>query len=191
MSGFTPNRSIRYPLLGETSVGDVAMETMVRDLDAAYTLTDTNRSNAVHKPRARVENTGTQSLAKNAQNQLTVNTVIYDNAAMGNLAGNGLLCKVAGYYFVRVSAGLSVGATYQFFQVGVSRNGNITSGNNDFAQHKTSGAFFTGTTRTSAWNTWQLAVNDTITGYVLWTGTPAGPGTINHATIEAWMISPL
>ena len=192
MPGLTPNRSIRFPLYGEPGYGDVAMETMVRDLDVSYTASDTARSGAVHKPRAVVENTGTQSIAKGTVTQMAVNATIFDNANMSNIAGNGLLCRLAGYYYVKASGRLQLSATYTNFQIGVSRNAANTNGSIDFPQHKQTGAFNGGFSwRVTAWGMMQLAVNDTITSYVSWNGTPAGPGTLSHARIEAFMVSTL
>jgi hypothetical protein len=188
MPGLTPNRSIRYPLPGESGLGAIQLEQAVADLDVAYTTTDGLRSQAVHKPYAALSlATGAPSIAKNTVTTLGFTRTTYDNQ-LADLASNRLKCQVAGLYFLRGYTTWLDTATLTTpcaVQLALSINGSTSLPT--FIPHKLTTVLGQENFAIDTWGLVPLAVNDVVTLTFFWTAANTPTVTVQNTILSGFM----
>jgi hypothetical protein len=189
----TPNKKIRYPLPGEPGSGDIGMETMARDLDASFTVADTNRAANMQRPSCsqyRAAASGPQSIAKATGVALTATVLGW---ATGTLSGfpifnDRIVAATTGLYYAEASVQLAGGSagTFTTSEINISRNG--APGASNYVRGKF-GPSFSGTQNLRAFGFFRLAAADYLTCVTFWSGSGAGPTNASNFAFKVYLIS--
>lgn len=187
----TPARGIRYPGLEELGRPS-ALQYTAEDFDTAFTKSDSLRSAAEHKPRARVwRAAGSQNITKATWTQLTgFDTELYDSDNLGNLGTNNdrLTVNTPGLYlFAAYAQGNTGGVAMGSGRLAIARNA-ATIGSADFIHKAGYVAVAASTYLFSCWAVYLMAATDNARLWVYWNGTPAGPAPFSSYSLTATLL---
>lgn len=186
MPGTTPAKGIRYPLLTEAGDPQVLMA-MAQDLDAMATADDALRTTALTQRGARITIGTPPTIVKATTTKLTYDTVIYDPQGLTNLGVNNdrfTIIKAGLYLFgctmVIQSAGFG-GLGLNSGETTIAKNTTVGPAVPNFRRHKFPGftASASGSVECTCVAPFVMAAGDFVTSQTFWTGSAAGPASIN------------